>query len=183
MPNFTGVIASARLVCSCAALNAAISASRRSTSPVVERPGPRPLPAARGGGPAGRTAWSGPRRRSCAGAARRASIPSSGRAAAEDVLDHEHALRAAEAAERGLRGLVGLRDPAVHRGCSGSSRRCRCGTAPGPAPARTGRGSSRRRRSASPSSAWSRPSSSKPTCHVGVEAVPLAGHRHVLGAG
>jgi hypothetical protein len=32
----------------------------------------------------------------------------------EDVLDHEHALWAAEAAEGGLRGLVRLRDPAVH---------------------------------------------------------------------
>ena len=32
------------------------------------------------------------------------------------------------------------------------------------------------------SSACSRPSSSKPTRQLGVEAVPLAGHRHVLGA-
>ena len=39
--------------------------------------------------------------------------PEQGRAPAEDVLDHDHALRPAEAAERGLRGLVGLRDPAV----------------------------------------------------------------------
>jgi hypothetical protein len=37
-----------------------------------------------------------------------------GGASAEDVLDHEHALRAAEAAERGLRCLVRLGDPPVH---------------------------------------------------------------------
>ena len=40
-------------------------------------------------------------------------MPEQRRAAAEDVLDDEHPLRAAEPAERGLRGLVGLRDPAV----------------------------------------------------------------------
>ena len=36
------------------------------------------------------------------------------RAAAEDVLDHQHALGAAEAAEGGVRGLVCLGDAAVH---------------------------------------------------------------------
>ena len=88
------------------------------------------------------------------------------RAAAEDVLDHDHALRAAEAAERGLGRLVGLGDPAVHLDVAGSSRRCRCGTAPGPAPARTGRGSSRRRWSAWPAARRSASSSSKPTSQV-----------------
>ena len=38
--------------------------------------------------------------------------PEQGRTPAEDVLDHDHPLRSAEPPERGLRGLVGLRDPA-----------------------------------------------------------------------
>ena len=55
---------------------------------------------------------SGPRRRSC-GAHLGGPSPSAG-AAVEHVLDDQHALRAAEAAERRVRGLVRLRDPAVH---------------------------------------------------------------------
>ena len=39
--------------------------------------------------------------------------PERGRAAVEDVLDDDHALRAAEAAERGVRGPVGLGDAPV----------------------------------------------------------------------
>ena len=167
MPNFTGVIASARLVCGVGGVELRdLAAAARSTSLSSSTWSQRRRAAARRAAPAGRRAWSWPVDVEVAAAQLAGVDPEQRRAAAEDVLDHEHPLRAAEAAERGLRGLVGLRDPAVHPRCRGSSRRCRRGTAPGPAPARRGRGSSRRRRSGWRRSASRRPSSSKPTRHV-----------------
>ena len=108
--------------------------------------------------------------------------PEQRRAAAEDVLDHEHPLRPAEPAERGLRGLVGLRDPAVHPdvrdpvGVVDVAQRPgqhRLGQVEAPAAVGGERGVERLQPAvvveADPP--------------LGVEAVPLAGHRHVLRAG
>ena len=84
-----------------------VEVARRTAAP------PRSRAGARHGARAGRTAWSGRARRSCAPAASAASMPEERRDPAEDVLDHEHALRTPEAAERGLRRLVRLRDAAL----------------------------------------------------------------------
>ena len=103
MPNFTGVIARARLVSGCAALNAAISALRarevaalrRGSTQIVGEPlgVPDRLPVR------GRLARA---RRSCVRRSSSGADPEQRCAAAEDVLDDDHALRAAEAAERGV---------------------------------------------------------------------------------
>ena len=134
-------------------------------------------PAARRAGPAARTAWSVRARRSCGDAGHPVDAEQ-GRAAAEDVLDDDHALRAAEPAERRLGGLVGLGDPAVHPDVGDPVGIVDVAQGPGEhgfgeveAPAAVGgqrgaqRRSGRRRRTRPP---------------TGVERVPLAGHRHVL---
>ncbi len=102
-------------------------------------------------------------------------------AAAEDVLHHQHPLRAAEPAERGLRGLVGARDPAVHADVGDPvgvvdvaqrSREHRLGEVQAPPPVR-GEGGVESRDPAV---------IVEPDAPLGVEAVPLAGHGEVLGA-
>ena len=102
-------------------------------------------------------------------------------AATEDVLDHDHPLRAAEPAERGLRRLVRLRDPAVDPDVrdpvrvvdvAQRPRQHRLGQIEAP-PTVGGQGRLER---------------DQPAVVVetdpplGVEAVPLARHREVLGA-
>ena len=67
--------------------------------PDASRCAPRPSPA-------GRSAWCRLRDRSCARARRPAAVPSVRATAVQNVFDHQHALRSAEAAERGLRRLV-----------------------------------------------------------------------------
>ena len=104
------------------------------------------------------------------------------RAPAEDVLDHQHPLRAAEAAERGLRRLVGLRDPAVGAHVGDPVRVVDVAQRPGEhrlgqveAPAAV-RGQRRVEREQPAVGVEADPPG-------GVEAVPLAGHRDVLRAG
>ena len=108
--------------------------------------------------------------------------PERGCAAADDVLDHEHPLRTAEAAERGLRGLVALRDLAVHQhvgdpvGVVDVAQRAgehRLGQVEAPAAV----GSQRRLEPGEP------PLVVETDLPGGVVAVPLAGHRHVLLTG
>ena len=104
------------------------------------------------------------------------------RAPAEDVLDHQHPLRSAEPAERGLRGLVGLRDPAVHPDVRDPVGVVDVAQRPGQhrlaqveAPAAVGgeRGVERLQPAVVV----------EPDPPLRMEAVPLAGHRHVLRAG
>ena len=103
-------------------------------------------------------------------------------AAAEDVFDHHHALRPAEAAERCLRRLIGLGDPAVHPHVRDPVRvvdvaqgagQHRLGQVEAPAPVR-GEGRVERLQETVVVEA---------DAPAGVEAVPLARHRHVLKAG
>ena len=113
MPNFTGVIASPRLTCRLAALNAATSAQRASNDA-----GRLQL------GPDARDALRSPHRLAVV---RRVALAvevaraddvrrqiERPRDAIEDLLDHEHALRAAEAAEGGVRDVVRAADAADH---------------------------------------------------------------------
>ena len=101
------------------------------------------------------------------------------RAAADDVLDDEHPLRAAEAAEGRLRGLVGPRDPPVHAhvwepvgvvDVAQGAGEHRLGEVEAPAAVR-GEGCLQRGEPALVV---------EPGPPGGVEAVPLAGHRDVL---
>ena len=107
--------------------------------------------------------------------------PEQRRAPAQDVLDHEHPLRSAEAAERGLRGLVGagdaavepdVRDPVGVVDVAQRARQHRLAEVEAPAAVGGERGLERLQPAvvveADPP--------------LGVEAVPLAGHRHVVGA-
>ena len=96
---------------------------------------PRRRRAARGGAPAGRRAWPGPRRRSCGGAGR----PGRSRAAGRSGRGRPRP--PASPAARRSRGTRSARScgcarPGRAGGRAGSSRRCRRGTAPAPAPAR-----------------------------------------------
>jgi hypothetical protein len=112
MPNFTGVIASPRLVCGWSALKASTRRARGRRAEVADLVpgGDQPL-----GVPDELAVRRGLALDVEVATAQLGRVePQRRRAAADDVLDHEHPLRAAEAAERGLRGLVGLRDPAVH---------------------------------------------------------------------
>ena len=103
------------------------------------------------------------------------------RAAAEDVLDHDHPLRTAEAAERGVGGLVGFGDPTVDPDVRNPVRIVDMAQCPGqhrlgqvetPA-AIGGQGGLESHESAVVVEA---------DPPLGVEAVPLARHREVLGA-
>ena len=181
MPNFTGVMARPRLACGCWALNAAI-ARRRPAYPLDSR------------------SWSQARDHAL-GVADQLAVrrglalgvevavahdvgldPEQGRAAADDVLDDQHPLRAAEAAEGSLRGLVGPGDPAVHAdvrdavGVVDVEQRAReHGFGEVEAPAAVGGQRRLERREAAVVVEADAPG--------GVEPVPLAGHRHVLLAG
>ena len=104
-----------------------------------------------------------------------------GRDPAEDVLDDEHALRPAEAAERGLRRLVRLRDPPVRRavrdpvGVVDVAERA----------AETGSERSRLQPPSETSVASQREDAAvvvEPRLPRDVERMPLAGHRDVLRA-
>ena len=104
------------------------------------------------------------------------------RAAADDVLDDEHPLRPAEPAERRLRGLVGLRDPALHADVGDPvgvldvaqrPRQHRLGQVEAPAAV----GGQRRLETGE------QPVVVEADPPRGVEAVPLAGHGDVLVAG
>ena len=103
------------------------------------------------------------------------------RAPTEDVLDHQHPLRTAEAAEGRLRGLVGVRHPAVHAHVRDPVGVVDVAQRPGEhrlaqveAPAAVG---GQRRRQADESAVVVEPDLPR-----GVEAVPLAGHGEVVGA-
>ena len=107
--------------------------------------------------------------------------PEQRRAAAEDVLDHQHPLRPAEAAERGLRGLVGAGDPPVQEDVrdpvgvvdvAQRPRQHRLAEVEAPA-AVGGEGGLERQQPALVVEA---------DPPLGVEPVALAGHRHVLRA-
>ena len=157
-----------------------LAPARRSTSAGLEDLVPDRARAVRRAAPAARTAWAGPARRSCGAAARRRH-PEQRRAPAEDVLDDDHALRAAEPAERGLRRLVGLADPPVHLdvrdpvGVVDVAQRAgqhRLGQVQAP-PAVAGQ---RRLERLDPVVLV------EADLPGGVERVPLAGHRDVLGA-
>ena len=107
--------------------------------------------------------------------------PEQRRAAAQDVLDHEHPLRAPEAAERRLRGLVGARDPAGDPDVGDPVGVVDVAQRPGEhrlgqveAPAAVG--GQRRLEGLDPAVVV------EADAPLGVEAVPLAGHGEVLGA-
>jgi hypothetical protein len=93
MPNLTGVIASPRLTCGLRALNASTSRQRASNLAVVR-------------GVAGAVEVAG-----ADDVRRQIECP---RHAIDDLLDHQHALRAAEAAERGVRHVMRAADAADH---------------------------------------------------------------------
>ena len=105
MPNFTGVTASARLACSWAAFQAVMALA---PGPDV-RAGEQLVPAA--GGALG-VPHLHPVGRALAGCVEVAAAqlegvePEEGGGTPEDVLDDQHPLRPAEAAERGLGGGV-----------------------------------------------------------------------------
>ena len=181
MPNFTGVIASARLVCSWVALNSSIWRWRASTSAVSMTLLPQL------GGPL-RVAHRLSVRGALPGLVEVAAAQLSRvdakqrRAPAEDVLDHQHPLRAAEPPERRLRGLVGLGDPPVHphvrdpvRVVDVTQRAGQHRLGEVQAPAAVG-GECGVQRLQSPVVVEADPP-------VRVEAVPLAGHGQVLRAG
>jgi hypothetical protein len=180
MPNFTGVMARPRFTSSCSALNDAMRVRRASKSLEVRRSSQIGAQAL---GVAHRLAV----RRGLLGnvevalAQRRGIQPEERGDPAEDVLDHEHALRAAEAAERGLRRLVRLRDATL---CDEVRDPVRVVDV---AEARPMTGSERSRLQPPSAvsvvaSAMMRPSSSNPGRPGRVERMPLAGHREVLRA-
>ena len=180
MPNLTGVIASAALGVRVRGVERGDLGQRPATSPhsIACDQIRSSRSACRTGWPYG-VVWPG---RVEVAAPQLAGVdPERGRAAAQDVLDDDHALRPAEAAERGLRRLVGLRDPAVHLdvrdpvGVVDVAQRPgqhRLGQVEAPAAVGGQRGAQR----AEP------PSASNPTSQRREERVPLAGHRDVLGA-
>ena len=102
-------------------------------------------------------------------------------ATAEDVLDHDHALRAAEAAERGVGLPVGLGDPAVH---------VDVGDPVGVVDVAERAGQHRLGQVEAPAAVAGQGRAQRVDPEVGVEAdlpggqerVPLAGHGDVLGA-
>ena len=178
MPNFTGVIARARLACTLLALYAAISARRASRSPdaVTWSQAATSRSGCRTGWPYG-VSWpvdvevAAPQLGRVETQARRA--------ATEHVLDHEHPLRPAEAPEGRLRRDVRLRDAAVHPhvrdpvGVVDVAQRAgqhRLGQVEAP-PASRGDRALEREQSAVLVEA---------DLPLGVEAVPLAGHGDVL---
>ena len=179
MPNFTGVTPIARLRCGWAALNSAISARRavqlgRGVDAVPDRPDPVRV--------ADRLAVR--RRLSLASRSCAAQLvgaqPEQRCTPAEDVLDHDHPLRAAEATERRIGGLVGLGDPSVAPDVRDPVRVVDV------AQRRASTGSDRSR--LQPPSAVERRLEAGDLAAVveadpplGVEAVPLAGHRQILG--
>ena len=108
--------------------------------------------------------------------------PERGCQPAEEILHHQHPLRAAEAAERRLRRLVGLRDPAVDLDVGHpvgvvdvAQRPGQDGLGEVEAPAAVrGQGGAQPEQAAVVV---------EPDLPLRMEGVALAGHRHVLGAG
>ena len=178
MPNFTGVTARPRFTSAWAAFHAAMPACRASMSPRVHDPVPAP------GGPLRvphRLAVGGglPLGVEVAPSQVGRVDPEKGGAPADDVLDDEHPLRAAEAPEGRLGGLVRPGDPAVHADVGDPVGVV--DVAQGPGEDRLGEveappavGGERR------VEGTEQPVGVEGGAPPGVEAVPLAGHRHVL---
>ena len=180
IPNFTGVTASPRLTCSCVALNCSTSRRRAEHVAGLDRllpDGLQPLRMADGLSVRGALARA---IEVTMAQFHRVDTEQRG-AAAEDVLEDDHPLGAAEAAEGRIRRLVGLGDPPVDPGVGNPigvvdvaqrPGQHRLGQVQAP-PAVSGEGRLQREQV---------PVGGKADPPVSVKAVTLAGHRQILGA-
>ena len=181
MPNFTGVTARPRLRWRVGGVEGRDLRATAYDVAARRAPAPTRRPVARGGGPPARTAWPGPRRRSCARRRSTGSIPSSGaqrprmssttsipcgppkpRNAVWEVLW----VRATRPCDEHVRDPVGVVDVAQR------PRQHRLAEVEAPAAV----GGQRRLERGQPSVVVE----ADPPLRV--EAVALAGHRHVVGA-